>query len=95
MLPHSLSTVPLVSGVCRVCVGRVLPHSYVDTIDGQYNHALRVSTRMENTKDRSAVCTMPNRKYHTIPYHTTGYALLCHHHVPNRKYVPCAKPWES
>jgi len=25
--------------------------SYVDTIDGSYNHALRVSTRMENTPD--------------------------------------------
>ena len=31
-----------------LCTG--LPNSYVDTIDGSYNHALRVSTRMENTQ---------------------------------------------
>ncbi|KAJ1458923.1 C-type lectin protein [Pelagophyceae sp. CCMP2097] len=35
--------------------------SYVDTVDGRYNHALRVSTRMDQTPDSGSANTGPSR----------------------------------
>ena len=31
--------------------------SYVDTLEGEYNHAIKVSTRMENTADSGGANT--------------------------------------
>ena len=33
------------------------PGSYVDTLEGEYNHAIKVSTRMENTADSGGANT--------------------------------------